>query len=122
MRGCRRTRGSVRLSSCGKALTKYAGLAAIGAFAAIGFLHSPRDRAQQGRTREDEEDAKRLAERPSHMTAYDVEQGDKVHPGDPVIVSIATRRAPGSTIGSPRLASCCWRSPASRCSIRACSS
>ena len=69
-----------------KGVTKYAGLTAIGAFAAIGFLHHIVTGANRV-TEHDEEEAKRLADREERMTAHpDVARGDAVHRGDPVIV------------------------------------
>ena len=48
-----------------KGVTKYAGLTAMAAFAAVGFLHHVVSGAEPGRA-EDEENAKQLAEgRPS---------------------------------------------------------
>ena len=56
---CQRIRGSARLSSFGKGVTKYAGLTAIGGFCRVRLLHY----LVTGPNRvppKDEEDAKRL--------------------------------------------------------------
>ena len=85
-----------------KGLTKYAGLAAMGAFAAIGVLHymvSGPNRVQpQGRGRRQAPHRRSLT-----MAAYDVEQGDAVHPGDPVVVD---RYTPGARVNHWITATC----------------
>ena len=69
-----------------KGVTKYAGLTAIAAMAAFGFLHhvvsGPNKVSSRGRA--EREAPRRRACRMT--TVYDVEKGDAVHPGDPVTV------------------------------------
>ncbi len=63
------------------------------AFAAVGVLHylvSGPERVSGARTKKT---PKRLAGESLTMAAYDVEQGDAVHPGDPVIVDRYTEGA-----------------------------
>ena len=104
-----------------KGVTKYAGLAAIGAFAGDRLPASPGDRAEPGHA------GGRGGRRSgwpegATMTAYDVEPGDEVHPGDPVTVD---RYTAGARINHWITATCLvllLRCPAWRCSIRACSS
>ena len=78
-----------------------------------------------GRTRsraEDEENAKRLTGGQAHDARMTSSRAIRCIAGDPVTVDRYTAGARGSTTGSPRSASCCWRCPAWRCSTRACSS
>ena len=105
-----------------KGVTKYAGLTAIGAFAAIGFLHHLVSGANRV-TEHDEEEAKRLAEREeAHDRRIPTSPAATRSTGATRSSSTATPSRRGSTTGSPPSAWCCWRSPASRCSTRACSS
>ena len=75
-----------------KGLTKYASMAAMGGIAAVSVLHylvAGRNKVKPaGRRR-----GQAARGRSPTMTTYDVEPGDAVHPGDPVIVDRYTAGA-----------------------------
>ena len=88
---CRRTRGSVRSSKSGKGSPNMPGWrrSALSPRSASSIISSPGQPGLAARTRKTPSGWRR----PVTMSAYDVEPGDKVHPGDPVIVDRYTTGA-----------------------------